>query len=153
MRRIVVTGSPKWRDTKTTNLALTRVIETYQGPYTLIYDPGTAPGRYAAAAARKLGWALEPREVDITKCGPDCAEEHHRRPGGPAGDWCPTARTRDFMDLLETSPDVVFAFNTEPKRTSRRDGHLMAALARGIAVWSYQQKISKKGGSDGNATD
>jgi hypothetical protein len=146
-RRIVAIGSTHWNDRRTTMAALKRVMEVYRDPYTLVCDMSDGAARYAAAAARSLGWALEAYEVDTTKCQPDCPTDNHRRRGGPEGDWCPGARPRNLALMLDTNPDLCL-FLVRPHGTSPSRIGQAEAKRRGIAVWQYEQK----GKSDGDTT-
>lgn len=138
-RRILVFGSALWTSRKLTFDALRRVMEVFRGPYTLVCDMTDGAARYAAAAARDLGWQIEAHEFDITKCGPDCPTKNHRRPGGPGGDWCPSARLRNQELMADLGADVCIVLNYgTPPSGYRRDG-TKEIKARGIGVWDYTQ--------------
>lgn len=139
MRRIVVIGTPGWRDRRTATEALQRVTEVYRGPYTALCDTSTGAGRYASAIARELGWAIDAHDVDTSTCAPACPTgPGHRRTGGPAGEYCPTARQRRFLDDLNGA-DLCIVLAASPHA---RLGQAEAAR-RGIAVWHYTPRGSK----------
>src|SRR5262245_13573039 len=137
-RRILVIGSAEWSDAPAAKRALRRVEEVYQGPYVLVCDMSDGAPRYAAAAARTLGWSIEPHEVDPSKCGPDCPD--HRRRGGLTGDYCPTYRHRSTIAQLATGPDLVIAL-LRPRREGKavRIGQV-EVRSRGIALWEFTQR-------------
>jgi hypothetical protein len=138
-RRILVFGSALWTSRKMTTDAFRRVMEVYRGPYTLVCDMTDGAARYAAVVARELGWQVEVHEFDVTKCGPDCPTRNHRRPGGPQGDWCPSARLRNQEAMAELGVDLCIAFSYGvPPSGVRRDG-TKEIKARGIALWEYTQ--------------
>lgn len=146
MTRILVVGAPRWNDARQTTTALRRVMETYRDPYTLLTDMGEGAGRYAAAAARKLGWTIEPHPVDSAKCVDECPPDH-RKSGGPEGSWCPTAKRRNVVSMLDTA-DVMISLITpgvSSGNTSTQTGRT-AANQRGIAVWVYAQQKGKVNG-------
>jgi hypothetical protein len=144
-RRILVFGSSLFTSRPLATTALKRVMQVYRGPYTLVCDMTDGAARYAAVVARDLGWQIEGHEFDVTKCGPDCPTSNHRRPGGPAGDWCPSARLRNQEAMAELGADqaIVLCYGTPPSG-ARRDG-TKEVKARGIGLWEYVQQPAKKG--------
>jgi hypothetical protein len=137
-RRIVIFGSSRWTSRKLTVDALSRVMRVFQGPYTLVSDMTDGASRYAAAAARELGWRVEQHEFDQSQCGADCPTKNHRRAGGPAGEWCPTARLRNFSRMLDLGADQALLFNFGSQSKSRRDG-TNELKDRGIGIWEFVQ--------------
>ena len=151
MRRVVVVGSPGWSDSRTAIAALRRVMDVYREPYTLVCDMTDGAARYAAAAARMLGWRVEPHEFDQSKCLPDCPTVNHRRRGGPTGDFCPAARGRNTAAMLDSNPDLCIALLRSGGGRATHDGARAGqagARARGIAVWQYQQRKGQDGGDE-----
>lgn len=147
MRKVLVIGSTNWRDRRSTTAALKRVIQVYRPPYTLLVeDSGDGTARYASAVAGELGWTVQPYKVD-PKCAADCVPGH-RRPGGPNGDFCPTATRRAFVAQLDTGIDVVLVLmHPQGRETGQRFGQT-EARARGIAVWEY--KPARREATDGD---
>jgi hypothetical protein len=145
MTRTVVVGSADWRDRRLTMSALRRVMDVYKPPYTLVCDMSDGASRYALAGARELGWEIEPRQYDESKCAPDCPPGH-RREGGPEGSWCVTARRRNLDAMIESDPDVVIAFIIGQK-IARMGQHRAREL--GIAQWDYRTGGKAHGNSSG----
>lgn len=141
MARVLALGSPAWTSHRLTMVALRRVMDTFREPYTLVCDMGDGAARYAAAAAQKLGWTVERHETDMAKCAADCPKSNHRRKGGPTGDYCPTARHRNTLDMIATGIHVALVF---VHQRGREDGSrsMPKALCEGgeFAVWKYIQQ-------------
>lgn len=140
MARILAVGSGRWSSQRLTLATLRKVMTVYRDPYVLVCDMGDGAPRFAAAAARSLGWVVEAHEIDPTKCAEDCPTENHRRMGGPAGSWCPTARHRNTELMLDSGIDLCLAFT----RTSSREEHgyragQHEASRRDIGIWTVDQ--------------
>lgn len=146
MVRIAAIGSRKWKSTRQTQRALRRVVEMFKPPYVLMHDGGDGAPRYAAVNADRMGWTIEPHEVDPTKCTDECPPpEGHRRKGGSTGSYCPLARMRALHSMLDAGADLVLAFVTAP---DTRLGQAEAAR-RGVGVWEFV--TVKEGTPRGNA--
>jgi hypothetical protein len=141
MARILAVGSSRWSNQRATLAALRKVMALYRDPYTLVCDMSDGAARYAAAAARSLGWDVEPFELDQAKCAEDCPPaDGHRRPGGPDGSWCPTARHRNTETMLDSGIDLCLALIRPGNRDAQgqRQGQ-EAARRRDIGVWTVHQ--------------
>lgn len=151
MARILAVGSVRWSDHRRTVAALRKVMTVYRDPYTLVCDMTDGASRFAAAAATQLGWAVEAYELDPAKCAKDCPPGH-RRPGGPTGDWCPTAAGRNHNRMLDSGIDLVVAFVRSGRREDKgtRAGQF-EARRRDIGIWTITQPW--KGKDSGNQTD
>jgi hypothetical protein len=141
MARILAVGSSRWTSQRLTTATLRKVMALYRDPYVLVCDMTDGAARYAAAAARALGWDVEPYELDQAKCAEDCPPaDGHRRPGGPSGSWCPTARHRNTEAMLGGGIDLCVAFVRSGPRDDQghRQGQAQARR-RDIGVWTVQQ--------------
>lgn len=138
-RRIIGMGSIRWKDTRTTLAALRRVERVYKPPYTLLHNGTLGAAQYLAVNAKKRGWTIELHDADLTKCAPDCPTENHRRRGGPAGDYCPSARARALQNMLDSGADLLIALVvTDGTRLGQKE-----ASSRGLAVWEYVREVNR----------
>jgi hypothetical protein len=139
-RRILVIGSLEWTSRALTRQALNRVLKTFKPPYTIVCDGTDGAAKYAAAVGREMGMGVELHELDTAKCGPECPDEDgHRRVGGPAGEWCPTAKIRNFMAMAASSIDVCIALDIPSNTNVYRDGRKDIKMKHGIGLWEYVQ--------------
>lgn len=138
--RVIAIGTPRWTDHRTTVAALRRVMDVYHGPWTLVCDMGDGAARHAAAAARDLGWQVDVYPVDVAKCAADCPTAGHRRRGGPSGEFCPTAKRRNLLAMLDSGVDHAVAFVRPDRReTGERFGQ-EDLRKHDIGIWTYTQK-------------
>jgi hypothetical protein len=127
--------------------ALDRVEEVFRDPYILVTDMEPGAVRYAAAAARDRGWGVEPHEPQMDKCAPECPTANHRRPGGPSGDWCPTAKYRNLLAMLATGVDHCLAFVREDGPHAQGQGlRVGQSVVRktDIGLWLFVQHQGSK---------
>jgi hypothetical protein len=149
MARILAVGSSRWTNQRAALAALRKVMTLYREPYVLVCDMGDGAPRFAAAAARSLGWTVEPYELDQSKCADSCpAPEGHRRPGGPTGSWCPSARSRNTELMLNGGVDLCIGFVRPGSRDDQgfKQGQAQARR-RDIGVWTIEQR---KAAGDGD---
>lgn len=146
MARIMAVGSSAWTNQRLTATALRKVMALYRDPYVLVCDMTDGAARFAAAAARSLGWEVEPHEFDPSKCASDCPPpDGHRRAGGPDGSWCPNARFRNIDRMLDAGVDLCLSLVRPSSRKAQ--GHRQGqeqARKRDVGVWTVEQ--TSKGG-------
>lgn len=142
MRDILVIGSPNYSDLREIRRTLRAVETVYHGPYRVLVADGSALASYVVGAARDQGWTTE-----LVTVNPDCATDcpaGHRRKGGPAGTYCPTARRHLTRELLQNGPDLVLCF-VRPT-TGLRGTRVGQADAKklGLPIWEYEQTGATK---------
>jgi hypothetical protein len=154
-RRILVIGDTNWTSVALTREAIQYVMDTFRGPYTLVCTDEHGAAEYAALAAKTFGtvwgswdpfqppteqrWDIEKHALDVTKCAPDCPSHNHRRPGGPAGDWCPAAKSRLIEDLAGKGVDLVIVLRhgrTKAGATRRDRTRYLKDTGIGIRIYT-----------------
>ena len=114
--RILVTGGRDYADTARVEVELRAAVEARFGsgvdPGRVVLVHGDASGldRLAAAAARRLGFQVEPHPAAWTDpCRATCSP-HHRRRRQDGTDYCPAAGVYRNAEMVELGCDLALVF-------------------------------------------
>jgi hypothetical protein len=145
MREILVIGSTGFNDLRLIRSTLREVEKIYHGPYQVTVTEGTALASYVVGAARDQGWTIRQVSVD-EDCDADCPVGHRRSAGRPRGtsSYCPTARRRAHLDLMNEGVDLVLAFVRQT--SGMRDTRIGQTDAKslGLPLWQREQNGEAK---------
>lgn len=139
--RLLVTGSRSFTDAELMTESLLDAMNDYCLGLEVVVVHGNAPGadRIAAAAARKLGLAVEPHDADWDgPCRATCKPGHRRPAPRSAGTYCPAAGTYRNQDMVDMGADLLIAFPLG-KSAGTRDA-IQRARAAGIPVRVFEDR-------------
>ena len=113
--RLLVTGGRDYADATRVEAELQMAIEARLGPgadpsrVVLVHGDAGGLDRLAAAAAKRLGFQVEPHRPHWTgPCRPTCPPHRRRRRDG--SDYCPAAGVYRNAEMVELGADLALVF-------------------------------------------
>ena len=114
--RILVTGGRDYADAERVEIELRAAVEVHLGPgvdpsrIVLVHGDAHGLDRLAAAAARRLGFQVEPHSAAWSApCRATCSP-HHRRRRWDGTDHCPAAGVYRNEEMVELGADLAIVF-------------------------------------------
>lgn len=113
--RILVTGGRDYADAERVEAELRSAVKARLGAVTdpsqivLVHGDASGLDRLAAAAAKRLGFQVEPHPADWAGlCRPTCPPHRRRRRYG--SDYCPAAGAYRNAEMVELGADLALVF-------------------------------------------
>jgi len=147
----MITGSRFWTD----ETAMRDAFSCIQSPTPVVLIHGCCSGAdmMADRIAREYGWEVRRYPADWTgPCQPECPPGHRIHSG--RRDYCPDAGHRRNRAMVDSKPNVVYAFPTEQSKGTWSAVRLAReADITCVISWSRSDTMSLSIGSGGAAHD